>query len=99
MRVGYRAGQLAVGAINLDHPNDSSIKATYVLVVATTGLAEPQVQQLSIDLQRQIRPFELISWHAASDTYFKTAEERDFAVRDFAAVRNRLSADKLLVRC
>lgn len=85
-----RAGQLGVGAIKLDSPTQPILQATYILAVTTIGYTASQIQSLHNDLKRQSRPFELIAWQAASDTYFKSPEEQEVVIRDVAAVRRRL---------
>ncbi|MBV7336187.1 hypothetical protein KFU94_49725 [Chloroflexi bacterium TSY] len=85
-----RAGQMGAGAINLDTPTRSKISCNYVLAATTTGYTSAQIRPLRKELSNQTNPFDLIIWEAASDSYFKSQEERDFAVHDVTVVRNRL---------
>ena len=85
-----RAGQLGVGAINLDTPDSSTILCSYLMAVTTMGYTASQLTPLKNDLQNHPREFSLITWEATSDAYFKTLEDQEIAVRDFVTVRGRL---------
>lgn len=85
-----RAGQMGAGAINLDTPTRSTISCSYVLAVSTMGYTFAQIRPLEDELKRRANPFDLITWEAASDSFFKSPEDREFAVRDVTTVRNRL---------
>lgn len=85
-----RAGQMGSGAIDLDTPTRSKISCNYFLAVTTMGYTSTQIRPLRQELNDQANPFDLITWKAASDSYFKSQEERDFAVHDVSVVRNRL---------
>jgi hypothetical protein len=85
-----RAGQLGVGAISLDAPAQSIISCNFLLAITTMGYSDAQVTPLISDLQNHPRAFDLITWKATSDAYFKTPEEREVAIRDAATVRRRL---------
>ncbi len=85
-----RAGQMGAGAINLDAPTGSTITCSYLLAATTMGYADAQIRPLRRELANRATPFDLITWEAASDSYFKSSEEREFAVHDVTIVRNRL---------
>jgi hypothetical protein len=85
-----RAGQIGVGALNLDMPMQSTISCDLILAVTTIGYSSAQIRPLRYELQNNVPPFDLITWEAASDSYFKSPEEREIAVRDVTVVRNRL---------
>ena len=85
-----RAGQLGVGALSLDTPAESSISCGCFLAITTMGYSKAQIAPLRRDLQNHRRAFDLITWDATSDFYFRNPEEREAAVRDYATVRTRL---------
>jgi hypothetical protein len=85
-----RAGQMGAGAINLNTSTQSKISCNYFLAITTVGYSQTQIRPLKDELKRRVIPFNLVTWEAASDSYFKTSEERELAVRDVAVVRNRL---------
>lgn len=85
-----RAGQLGVGATRLDVPAQSIISCKYLLAITTMGYSEGQIGPLRTELQNHPRAFDLITWQATSDSYFRTPEEREVAIRDVAIVRRRL---------
>jgi hypothetical protein len=85
-----RAGQLGVGALSLREPERSNISCGCVMAISTTGYSEAETDPLRDDLQRHPRAFDLITWDAASDVYFRSHEEREAAIRDYATVRSRL---------
>ena len=85
-----RAGKLGVGAISLDAPGRSTLSCNCLLAATTMGYSEAQLAPLRDDLQNHPRAFELVTWQATSDSYFKTLEEREVAIRDVATVRRRL---------
>jgi hypothetical protein len=85
-----RAGQLGVGAISLNTPAHSTISCNCLLAATTTGYSVVQIAPLKNELQSHPRAFGFISWDAASDIYFRSAEEREAALRDVAIVRRRL---------
>ncbi len=85
-----RSGQLGSGAISLDTPTEPVISCDNFLAITTMGYSEAQIAPLRSELQHQPRSFQLIAWEAASDSYFKSPEERESAIRDIATVRRRL---------
>lgn len=85
-----RAGQMGAGAINIDEPTRSTISCNYILAATTMGYNSAQIRPLREELNNQANPFDLITWEAASDSYFKSPEERDLSVHDVTVVRNRL---------
>ena len=85
-----RAGQLGVGAVSLDAPDQSLISCSCLLAITTMGYSEAQIVPLRAELENHARALDLITWEAMSDSYFKSAEEREVAVRDPATVRGRL---------
>lgn len=85
-----RAGQLGVGAISLDAPARSILSCNCLLAATTMGYSEAQIIPLRNDLQNHPRDFELVTWQATSDSYFKTPEEREAAICDITTVRRRL---------
>lgn len=92
--IGYarsiRAGQMGAGAISLDTPSHSTMSCSHVLAATTMVYSSAQIRPLEQELRNRPNPFDLITWEAASDSYFKSVEKREFAVRDVATVRNRL---------
>jgi len=85
-----RAGQLGVGAISLNSPAHSTISCNCLLAATTTGYSMFQIAPLRSELQNHPRAFDFVAWDAASDIYFRSAEEREAAIRDVAIVRRRL---------
>jgi hypothetical protein len=85
-----RAGQLGAGAINLDTPTQSIISCNYFLAITTMGYADEHIAALKNELKNHQPSFDLITWQASSDVYFKTPEEREIARQDVVAVRRRL---------
>ncbi|MFQ5629551.1 MAG: hypothetical protein ACE5I1_12380, partial [bacterium] len=85
-----RAGQFGVGAISLENPGQATIRSHFLFAISTMGFTTGQIESLKADLQNHSRRYELITWEAVSDSYFKTADERELATHDVAIVRNRL---------
>jgi len=86
-----RAGQFGVGALSLENPTAATISSSFLLALSTVGFSKQQLRPLEGELQNSSRPFELITWgEAVSDSFFKTREERELAIRDITIVRNRL---------
>lgn len=85
-----RAGQLGAGALSLHEPARSAISCCCIMAISTTGYSDAETGPLRADLRAHRRAFDLITWDAASDTYFRTQEEREAAIRDYATVRTRL---------
>jgi hypothetical protein len=85
-----RAGQIGVGALSLRDTNRSAISCGCFIAVSTVGYSEAEIEPLREDLRNHPRAFELITWEAASDSYFHSHDEREAAIRDYTTVRNRL---------
>lgn len=85
-----RAGQLGVGALSLENPTAATINSSFLLALSTVGFSKQHLRPLEEELQNSSRPFVLITWDGVSDSFFKTREEREIAIRDIVIVRNRL---------
>lgn len=85
-----RAGQIGVGALSLHEPARSTISCGSIMAISTMGYSESEIEPLRTDLRSHPRAFDLITWDAASDVYFRSHEEREAAIRDYATVRGRL---------
>jgi len=85
-----RAGQFGVGALDLENPAIETIHSSFLLALSTEGFSKQQLRPLEGELQNSSRPFELITWEAVSDSFFRSSEEVEFAIRDLAIVKNRL---------
>lgn len=85
-----RAGQLGVGALSLKDPEHSSISCDCFMAISTMGYSDAETEPLRADLRNHPRVFDLITWEATSDAYFRSQEEREAAIRDYTTVRTRL---------
>ena len=96
-----RAGQIGVGALSLKNPASSVMSCGCFMAISTMGYSEAEIEPLKADLKNHPRAFDLITWEAASDTFFRSYEEREAAIRDYATVRTRLRrrvTDEMLKR-